>query len=322
LAFQQLIFALIGISIFFIVAQIDFRIYKKLLSHLYIICLLLLTVIIFVGSEARGATRWIEFGIFRLQPSELVKPLIVIFFAGFIEKYSLSNLKYYLFSIILLAPIVVLVTKQPDLGSAIVIFLIWLTIIFAAKIKPSYLIFSGITLFVCMPVIWRILESYQRERIIAFFDPSRDPLGSGYNVIQSTIAVGSGQIFGRGFGQGTQSHLQFLPEYSTDFIFAALSEELGLIGAFILISVLFFLILKGYQIAQNSSSLFGSLIVIGVITSILIQAVINIGMNVGILPVAGVTLPLISYGGSSLISTLIGLGLVASVYNHSKIASN
>jgi len=219
----------------------------------------------------------------------------------------------FLISLVLTAVPVVLVYFQPDLGTAIILLVIWLGIIVAAGIKPLYLFLMAFLGLGTLVPLWSVLKDYQQKRIISFLNPALDPLGSGYNVLQAQIAVGSGQFWGRGFGRGTQSHLQFLPEHYTDFIFAALSEEWGLIGSVALLLFFAVLLCRVLVVARAARDDFGTLIAVGVFSFLLPQIFINIGMNLGVMPITGIPLPLVSYGGSSLWVTMMALGLVQSV---------
>jgi rod shape determining protein RodA len=315
-ALQQLLFSLLGFLVFFIFSGLDWRLFKSMAFPLWLAVLFLLLILPIFGEPIRGATRWIDLGFFRFQPSELAKPVLILALAWFFDKrYSFSP-KNIIISFFFVFPYLILIFRQPDLGNAFIIFLIWASIVFISGL-PFLLAFLGLVFTgLALPVLWFFLAAYQKARIFSFLDPTLDPLGTGYNIIQSQIAIGSGQLFGRGFGRGTQSLLAFLPERQTDFIFATLSEELGLFGASILLLVFLILVIHLLDIAKISAKRFPALISIGVATWILVQIVINVGMNLGIVPVTGITLPLISYGGSSLISTLLGLGIINSFYRH------
>ncbi len=318
LAFNQLIFLILGVGAFLFIKQIDYRVYQKILPQLYIGVLLLLVSLSFLGTEIRGSMRWFDLGFFRLQPSELVKPLLILVLAGFASQKNLSSLKYFLASMFIIGLPALLVLRQPDIGSSLVIVAIWLAIILVSPVKLWHVASVAFFFLAFLPVIYQFLAPYQKGRVMAFINPSHDPLGVGYSVIQSQIAIGSGQLVGRGFGHGTQSHLRFLPEFNTDFIFATLAEELGLVGAVLLLGTFTVLLIKLLQLARRISDPFGANIVMGVVGVILAHLAINIGMNLGLLPVTGITLPFISYGGSSLVSTFIMLGLVASVERYAK----
>lgn len=317
LAILQLIFIVFGIIFYLAISQIDYRALGNLISPLFFLVLILLIIVLILGFESRGSVRWIPLGLFNLQPSELAKPILILFLARFFVS-KMSNLFNLLRSLLLISPFFLLVFIQPDLGTTLTIGAIWLGMVFATKLGWKKIITLVIILLMVFPFGWFTLRDYQKQRIATFIAPGSDPLGVGYNVIQSTIAVGSGQFFGRGLGHGTQSRLQFLPEYRTDFIFAAIAEELGFLGSTLILLLYLFLISYCLKVASDSADYFGSLIATGVAVMLLFQTFVNIGMNIGLLPITGITLPLISYGGSSLIATMVSLGLVASVSRHSK----
>lgn len=307
---QQLTYILIGIGLFFLFSRIDWRIYPKFSWFFYFGSLIFLGITLLFGTITRGAIRWIQIGNLTIQPSELVKPFLILFFAWFFsEGEELTLKKIFLGGLLLILPAFLIFT-QPDLGSSLVVILIWLGIILAAGVSWRWLA-SGFGFFVIvLPLIWQFLKDYQRQRIYTFINPFADPLKSGYNIIQSIIAIGSGQFFGRGLGRGTQSHLRFLPERHSDFIFASLAEELGFLGALILLSFFAILLWRILTVAQKTEDRFGMLICLGIFTMIFSQIFINIGMNLGLLPITGITLPLISSGGSSLVAVLISLGII------------
>ena len=281
--------------------------------------LILLISVLILSPEVRGAHRWFIIGDFYLQPSEFIKPLLIISLASFFAKIQtkINFFRFYILSFALLAVPVFLIFLEPDLGTAAILSAVWLFMLFLSPIKLKSLILFLLPFLLLIPISYFFLADYQKARIVSFLNPTADPLGHGYNVIQSQIAIGSGQITGRGWGRGTQSHLRFLPEQHTDFIFATFAEEQGLIGIIILFVLFGILIWRGIKTAYKNSSLLGSLLAIGVTCLIFIQTVVNIGMNLGVLPVTGVSLPLLSYGGSGLVSTLISLGLLASISRHS-----
>jgi rod shape determining protein RodA len=310
---QQVIFVALGFLVFFLLGQTDYKIFAGLERLLYGFAVFLLIFVLILGTRVRGSVRWFELGNFQLQPSELVKPLLILVFAGVLSKVSLSRVKNFFLIVILVFPPLVLIAKQPDFGSSFIILMTLGGMCLASGLSFLPLIALSVIFIFFFPVIWHFLRDYQKARLVAFFDPYSDPLGAGYNVIQASIAVGSGQVFGRGLGYGTQSHLKFLPEQHTDFIFATLAEELGLVGSLILILAYLVLIWQILRIAKDGPDLLGSLICVGVATQFFIQVFINIGMNMGLSPITGITLPLVSYGGSSLVSTMASLGLVQSV---------
>lgn len=310
---QQFVWFILGLALFFLFSQINYQTYKRASWYFYLGSVIFLLITFIFGQVTRGAVRWIQIGSFNLQPSELVKPFLILFFASFFAEDKKDSFKKILKSLLFLFLPVVLIFLQPDLGSSLVVVFIWLGMVLAKGIKAKWLLFGGGFLAVFLPLAWHFLKGYQKQRIYTFLNPERDPLGSGFNVIQSMIAVGSGKIFGRGLGRGTQSQLRFLPERHTDFIFASLAEEIGFIGVMVLLGLFFFLLWRILILARNTTDHFAYFICLGVFSLLFIQIFINIGMNLGILPITGITLPLISYGGSSLISTMICLGIVSSL---------
>lgn len=318
LFWQQFFHVLIGWLFFFLFSKIDYHLYSRFKWWIFGSVVIFLFSPFLFGAVTRGSIRWIRILGLTLQPSELIKPLVVVFFASYFfefKKFSLVNLLKA--GGLIIIP-VMLVFFQPDLGSSLVVFLSWLGVILAAGL-PLKLFFSGlIVLLTGLPFGWKFLHSYQQQRVISFLNPMADPLGAGYNLIQSVVAVGSGQLFGRGLGRGTQAQLMFLPERHSDFIFASIAEEFGFLGSLILIFLIGFLFWRILIIAQTSRDKLGFLISLGLFSSLFGQTLINIGMNLGMLPITGVTLPLISYGGSSLVATLIGLGIINNVAQQEK----
>lgn len=312
LAIQQIITTVAGMLFFFLIAKIDLQSFKKLIKPIYIFILILLVAVLILGFETRGSLRWIPLGLFNIQPSEFAKPISILFLAKFWSENQPSWLNI-LKSLLWATPIILLIFKQPDLGSALTIVAIWLGMLLSAQISFKKLLIMTLVLISIIPISWLFLHGYQKERIFSFLSPESDPLGTGYNLIQSRVAVGSGELLGRGLGRGTQSRLQFLPEFRTDFIFASIAEELGFLGSILILSLYLLLFSYLMKVAKQAKDQFSLLIIFGVISMLMFQVFVNVGMNVGILPITGITLPLISYGGSSLIATLISLGLVASV---------
>ncbi len=317
LAFQQMAFGVVGFLLYLFIASINFEYFGHYIKYLYFFTLFLLIVVFIIGIESRGSVRWIPLPGFSFQPSELAKPVTILFLARFWSENRSSWLNIAK-SLAWIAPFFILIFKQPDLGTALTILVIWIFTLIGSQIsfiKLSVMTFLGMGI---LPIGWGLLKEYQRHRILTFLSPSSDPLGNGYNVIQSTIAAGSGQIIGRGLGHGTQSRLQFLPEFRTDFIFSSMAEEFGLIGCAIVISFYAILIFRILRLVSLASSHLGGLICLGVLGMIFFQVVVNMGMNIGIMPVTGITLPLLSYGGSSVIATLASLGLVASINRYDR----
>ena len=304
----------IGMAIFLVF--FDYRALSSYSTRSYFATIGILMAVFFFGTTVRGTTGWIGFGSFHIQPVEMVKLIMIIFLASFLskKKTELSMVLRIIASIVLVFLPVFLVLKQPDFGSAAVIVGIWCGMLIASGISKKNLFILFLIGIVAATSGWIFLKNYQKERIINFVKPGNDPLGTGYNVIQSTVAVGSGGIFGKGLGHGSQSQLNFLPEKHTDFIFAAIAEELGLLGAFIVLGLYGILLYRMKETARLARDNFGYLVVVGIILMLFLQIFINIGMNIGVVPVAGVPLPLLSFGGSSLVAVLISIGIVQSVY--------
>lgn len=318
---HQMLAAFIGGALFFLIASFDYRYLTYFAPLAYISVIILLISVLIASPEIRGAHRWFVFGDFFLQPSEFAKPLLILSFAAFFAKIQekINSLFIVLCSLFLLAIPVILIFLEPDLGTAAILAISFFFMLFLSPIKLKKLILFLLPLVLLAPAIWFFLAPYQKTRLTSFLNPTADPLGHGYNVIQSQIAIGSGQITGRGWGRGTQSHLRFLPEQHTDFIFATFCEEQGLIGALVLFFLFGVLIWRGLKITQRAPNLFGNLLAAGLTCLIFTQIAVNIGMSLGVLPVTGVSLPLLSYGGSNLVSTLISLGLLASISRHSTL---
>ncbi|MBI5452140.1 rod shape-determining protein RodA, partial [Candidatus Gottesmanbacteria bacterium] len=311
---QQLIFFVIGFALYLIFSSLDYRLWKRFNWVFYIFSLLFL-ISAFFGVKVRGASRWIDIAGINLQPSELIKPLFILVIVSFLVKEARQGR---LKSLLMFLPILILIFRQPDLGNVLVYLFTYLAIMVADGLPLLYLAISSLVFGILLPLFWFILKDYQKIRLLSFINPYADPLSAGYNSIQAMIALGSGQLMGLGLGRGTQSHLRFLPEFHTDFVFASLGEELGFIGASMVI--IFYLILLGRILKAGSSTGddFGKLLTLGIFAQLFIQVFINIGMNLGLLPITGITLPLLSYGGSSIISTFIELGLIASVLRISR----
>lgn len=316
-AYQQALFTIFGIGLYLGLGRFDYRVLKGASWIGYFLVLLLLIVVFILGVETRGSVRWISIGWFNIQPSELAKPVLVVVLA-FFWQYRNATWKNILLSMLILLPIVGFVFRQPDLGTALTIVSIWVAMVLAANISVLKLIVMTILGASIVPLSWHFLAEYQKSRILSFLVPGRDPLGVGFHVIQSQIAVGSGEIFGRGLGRGTQSRLQFLPEFRTDFIFAFIAEELGMVGAVIVLGLYAAIFYSSIRIMLGSQDRLGILMVAGVLGMLVFQMMVNVGMNIGIMPVTGITLPLLSYGGSSLLVTFISLGLVQSVKRYNR----
>ncbi len=311
----------IGLSILamIIAAQFSPLFYSRISPWLYAICLILLIAVFFFGETRNNATRWIDIGI-SFQPSELLKIAMPLIVARYISSGSipLNNINIVASLILVLLP-TALIFKQPDLGTSVLIAFSGLVIIFLSGIKKRYL-FSAIILFLsCLPFIWKTIHPFQQQRVLTFLDPEKDPLGAGYHIIQSKIAIGSGGLFGKGWLNGTQGQLDFLPERTTDFIFSILAEEFGLIGVLFLIFIYLFIVGRGLLIAINSDDLFSRLAASSISLTFFIYVFVNIGMTSGLLPVVGVPLPLISKGGTSSLTLMASLGILMSLHTHKRL---
>lgn len=318
LLISQILFFIFSLIFFFIFFNLGIEIFSPLKYHLYFFSLFFLFLTPFVGQITRGAVRWIKIGPFSLQISELVKPILVLSFASLSENYNLKKLKHLLkFFILFIIPFL-MIFKQPDLGNALVVFISWLVIVFFSNVSFKNLSLFILFIFLSFPVVWHFLKPFQQQRLISFLNPKLDPLNSGYNSLQAQIALGSGGFLGKGLGKGNQSQLRFLPERHSDFIFSSLGEELGFFGSFLLILTYFFLLYKLFRISFYCLKNYSQKVCYSLSSIIFFQSFVNIGMNMGILPITGITLPLVSYGGSSLLSTLIMIGLISSPKNSLK----
>ncbi|MEQ9490489.1 MAG: rod shape-determining protein RodA [Alphaproteobacteria bacterium] len=309
----------IGMAVLFVVAMVDIRIWLRYAYVIYAVGLVLLVGVEVTGFVGMGAQRWIDLGFFQLQPSEVMKIALVLALARYFHSVSLEDVvrpsRLIVPLLLVLAP-VLLVLKQPDLGTAVMLLVGGGVLFYLAGVRLWKFLAVGCLGLAALPIAWNMLHSYQKQRILTFLDPERDPLGAGYHIIQSKIAMGSGGLMGKGFLKGTQSHLNFLPEKQTDFVFTMLTEELGLIGGVVLLALYALLMLYGLFIAVRSRNQFGRLLAMGVTTTFSLYVFINVAMVMGVIPVVGVPLPLISYGGTAMMTVMIAFGLLMNVYVH------
>lgn len=307
---SQLIFTAFSIIIFLAISQLNPSVLKYYSIPIYFISLILLGLVLLFGVESRGSVRWFQFFGVGIQFSEILKPFLALALASFLSSLRQLSFKSFLLIFVFLSPVFLLIFFQPDLGNAL-IYLIVTVLSLAIIGYPYKWFFVGFIIWLfTIPFFWFILHDYQRQRILTFLDPNRDPLGTSYNAIQAVIAVGSGMMLGKGLGLGTQSGLRFLPEQHTDFIYATISEELGFIGAIIIILCFSFVFFRLYHVIKNTEDKFSKIFSILVFLIIFVHFAINIGMNLAVVPIVGVTLPFLSYGGSSLLSNFILLGLL------------
>ncbi len=313
---KQLIWLGMGIISMLFVVWIGYRSFLNLALIFYGISILLLVLVMLTGVSAKGAQRWLDLGFIALQPSEFCKLATILVLARFLGARKPSKGQFWTFiasSAIVLFPLG-FILKQPDLGTALIFVPIFFCMLFVWGAKLRYLIGTIVMGLASMPVFWLLLKEYQKRRLLVFINPNIDPLGSGYNAIQSKVAVGSGMIFGKGWFQGTQNRLQFIPEHHTDFIFSVIGEEWGFIGATALILIFLLFFWRATSIGNQTTDMSARLLVTGIVCMMVFQIFINIGMTIGIMPIAGLPLPFISYGGSALISAFISVGLMISVY--------
>lgn len=314
---NHLFYVLISLVVFLLFSFVDMDVLYPFSPVIYLLSIGFLVLPFIFGTVTRGAVRWIHIGTLTIQPSEIVKPFLALFSAWYWSKKEFSFRKLLVFCLFFV-PVLLLIFFQPDLGSTLVVFSILLGTVLLSKIRIKDVLFLSLLTAFILPAFWFLLKDYQKTRIIHFINPYLDPLGDGYNLIQSKIAVGSGGLFGRGLGHGTQSHLAFLPERHTDFIFASLSEEMGLFGGMIVIILFLILFLRILKIAKESKERHFFMFVMGLFFYLFFQTVVNIGMNIGLLPITGITLPLVSYGGSSLLATMISFGFIEAVSRKKK----
>ncbi|MBM4330871.1 MAG: rod shape-determining protein RodA [Deltaproteobacteria bacterium] len=313
---KQIYWLILGMGLMFLILYFDYRTFVRYAYPFFLFCLFLLILVMFFGRTTSGSQRWLQLGFISFQPSELAKIGLILALTRFFTEddnphgYGLKNL---LVPFLILGFPVFLVFKQPDLGTVVLLILIYASILAFIGLRLRTWITLGVGCAALAPVLWLFLKDYQKTRLLTFLNPDLDPLKTGYHIIQSKIAVGSGTFFGKGFLKGTQSQLHFLPEQHTDFIFSVVAEEWGFMGSFFLLFLLLLLISRGLKIAQTSKDRAGAILAIGVSAMLFWQSFVNLGMVVGIVPVVGVPLPLLSYGGTSAITTWMGIGILMNI---------
>jgi rod shape determining protein RodA len=313
---KQLYWLAVGLVVMFVTLLYDYRHLERLSYPIYILSILLLLAVMFGGKTVSGSRRWLPLGPFAFQPAELAKIAIILALSTYFNRrprHDAMRLKDLIIPGVMVLIPAALIIKQPDLGSGILVVLVASSIILFVGVQWRTLAGCALTLVLSSPVIWHFLKDYQRQRVLTFLDPDKDPLGAGYHILQSMIAVGSGQFWGKGFLQGTQSQLYFLPEQHTDFVFSVFAEEWGFVGSAVLLLLFTALALWGLSVARECKERFGHLLALGVTALIFWQIFINLCMVTGFLPVVGIPLPLFSYGGSSLITTLLGVGFLLNI---------
>lgn len=317
---KQGMHVLLSLGVFITIAQFSPRTFKQWTPILYTLGIVLLLAVFFFGSASKGAQRWIHLPGFRFQPSELMKLFLPLMLAYYLDsqKLPLSKMSILVSLIIILVP-GLMIAKQPDLGTGLLVIATGFGVLFFAGLRWGWIIKMFLLVLSALPLVWWKLHDYQRARVLTFLDPEHDPLGSGYHIIQSKIAIGSGGFFGKGWCQGTQAQLNFLPERTTDFVFGVLGEEFGFFGVMLLFLLYFAIIYHGMMIMTRTHNTFNRLLVGGIIFSFFICFFINIGMVSGLLPVVGCPLPLMSYGGTSLVTWMVAFGMLVAIQSHEKI---
>ena len=314
---RQLVWLGIGLAGMLVALTLDYRTLERYAYVLYVLAVIMLLLVLALGVIGGGARRWIRIGALTVQPSEPMKIVLIVLLARCFSRAPATsqgmNPRSLAIPLALTALPAMAILLQPDLGTVAVLVVVFATMAFVAgaRLTPFVTVFA--VALASGPLLWGYLKPYQQQRIVTFFNPERDPLGAGYHIIQSRIAVGSGQLWGKGFLQGTQNQLNFLPEQHTDFIFSVFAEEWGFAGAIVLLTLYVGLLLRGFVIANRARDTFGALLCLGLVGMIFWQVVVNVGMTTGLLPVVGIPLPFFSYGGSSLVSLLVGIGLLMNV---------
>jgi len=311
---------LVAFTCLWLVANIPLHYLMRTALPMYVFGMLLLVGVALFGDVSHGARRWLNIGVATIQPSELMKIAVPLMMAWYFEKHeaTLTLKNYFVAALLLLLP-VALIARQPDLGTAVLISASGFYVLFLAGLSWRVMGVLFVAALGSAPVLWSMLHDYQRHRIMMLFDPTQDALGKGYHTIQGMIAVGSGGVLGKGYLHGTQTHLDFLPERTTDFIFAVYSEEFGLLGNLILLGLYLFVIARGFVITADASTYFTRLMAGSITLTFFTYAFVNMGMVCGILPVVGVPLPLVSYGGTSMVTLLLGFGMLMSIHTHKKL---
>ncbi|EMR13379.1 Rod shape-determining protein RodA [Methylophaga lonarensis MPL] len=319
---RQMIRMAAALLVMVAIAQINPERMRSWAPGVFLVGLALLVAVLIFGIVGKGAQRWLDLGFFRFQPSEIMKLAVPILVAAYIAERPLPPSFFrMLVALVMIAIPTLLIAKQPDLGTAMLIATSGLIVIFLAGISWKIIISFLALASAAAPVLWYLMHDYQRRRVLTFMNPESDPLGAGYHIIQSKIAIGSGGLTGRGWLQGTQSHLEFLPERSTDFIFAVIAEEFGLLGVGMLLALYLLITARGLYIAGQAQTTFARLLAGSIALTFLVYVFVNVGMVTGLLPVVGVPLPLISYGGTSMVTLLAGFGILMSVHTHRRMMS-
>ncbi|MGH7740025.1 MAG: rod shape-determining protein RodA [bacterium] len=312
---RQLVGFGVALLAMWLFSRIDYRFWIEASYIFYWASIFALVVVFFWGGSTNGAQRWIRLGILSFQPSELAKFSLILFLARYIggRTVELFYLRRLIFLLAALGVPLLLILKQPDLGSALLLVPVSLILMYVGGVQLRWLLWILMLGMSSLPIIWHFLKDYQRERLDVFLSPQADPLGAGYNLIQSIIAIGSGGVSGKGYMQGTQTQLSFIPEHHTDFIFAVIGEEWGFVGCLVVLGLYYFMIQKSFEIARKARDREGGLLALGISSIFAVQIIVNVGMTIGVLPVTGLTLPFISYGGTSLVFSYAAIGMLLNI---------
>jgi rod shape determining protein RodA len=313
----QALNVLFALALMWVAAQVPPQVFMRYAIPVFLLVLLMLVGVALFGDVRNNARRWLPLGFTSIQPSEFMKVAMPLMLARYFHRHERTlRFREFAIALVLLAVPTAMIARQPDLGTALLVAAAGFYVIFLAGLSWKLIAGGSVAVLASLPVLWGVLHDYQRRRFLTLLDPSSDPLGAGYHIIQSTIAVGSGGIIGKGWLSGTQAHLEFIPERATDFVFAVYSEEFGLIGNTILLVLYLALIMRGLMIAANAPTFFARLLAGSITLTFFTYAVVNMGMVSGLLPVVGVPLPLISYGGTALVTLLVGTGMLMSIHHH------
>ena len=313
----------LALLLMFTIAQISPVRLARMSVWIYLLGIILLALVLITGEIGKGAQRWLNLGFVRFQPSELMKLALPILLAWFFaDRHLPPGLVRIFYATVLIVIPVLLIARQPDLGTSLLVAAAGLSILFVAGVSWRLITGFGLVAGLSTPVLWFVMHDYQKQRVLTLLNPEKDPLGSGYHIIQSKIAIGSGGLYGKGWLNGTQSHLEFLPERSTDFIFAVFCEEFGLMGVLLLICIYMFIIVRGLYISLNAQNTFGRLLGSGLTFTFFVYVFVNMGMVIGQLPVVGIPLPLISHGGTSMVTLMLAFGILMAIHTHRRLLSD
>jgi len=317
---KQALRFVLALFIMFALAQVSSNTLKRWTPYIYTLGVILLVAVLLAGQIGKGAQRWLDFGIFRFQPSEIMKLAVPLMVSWYLSEYPLPpDSKRLVVAMMIIGIPFILIVKQPDLGTSLLVAGAGFFALFFAGMPWKLLIGFFALGTASLPIAWSLMHDYQRNRILTLLDPEKDPLGTGYHIIQSKIAIGSGGLYGKGWLNGTQSQLDFLPERSTDFIFSAYAEEFGFIGIMVLLTIYIFIIIRGLLISVQAQDTFTRLLAGSLTMTFAIYVIVNIGMVTGILPVVGLPLPLVSYGGTSIVTLMASFGILMSIHTHRKL---